>query len=124
MPFTFADVDVILPVLSHALARMHHPQADLNDNISAAAAAAKEAKFFKTDSFFGSEQVAAHRGRFGVDNLRSALSMQLVSLTQRELPKMKQALEEAIEKVWPRLLRSWFDVLHCTGCARVGAVGR
>lgn len=79
-------------------------QADLNNNISAAEAADKEAKFFREDGFFSSEHVEAVRHRFGVGALRSELSKQLVSLTQRELPKMKQALEEAIEKVGIRLV--------------------
>jgi hypothetical protein len=39
------------------------------------------------------------RERFGVDALRVQLSKQLVSLTQRELPKMKEALDEVLAQV-------------------------
>jgi hypothetical protein len=79
---------------------LHHAlQADINDNISREDAAAKEHEFFKRDAFFGSTAVALVRERFGVDALRVQLSKQLVSLTQRELPKMKEALDELLAQV-------------------------
>lgn len=62
-------------------------------------AAAKEETFFSTDTFFGSECVASVKERFGVTALRGQLSRQLVALTQRELPKMKAALESTLQQV-------------------------
>jgi hypothetical protein len=64
-----------------------------------AAAAAKEAAFFQSDPFFGSEAVAGMGDRFGVDALRAQLSKQLVSLTQRELPEMKATVEDVLQQV-------------------------
>jgi hypothetical protein len=64
-------------------------------------AAAKEVDFFERDTFFSSAAVASVRKeqRFGVDALRMQLSKQLVSLTQRELPKMKEALDAVLAEV-------------------------
>jgi hypothetical protein len=76
-------------------------QEDINNNISQEEAAAKEREFFERDSFFGSADVVSVRERFGVDALRVQLSKQLVSLTQRELPKMKEALDEVLAQVGP-----------------------
>lgn len=74
-------------------------------------AAVKEDKFFEQDPFFGSERVAPFRSRCGVDALRVQLSKQLVALTQRELPKMKQALEEAVVQVGA-MLNQWLMCLE------------
>eukprot|EP00775_Hariotina_reticulata_P010753 gene10753-10909_t len=53
-----------------------------------------------TDAFFSSESVPSNvRQRFGVDVLRAQLSQQLVDLTQRELPKMQQALDSTLAQV-------------------------
>jgi hypothetical protein len=76
-------------------------QQDLNNSMTAAEAATKEADFFKTDAFFSSDPRVSRavRERFGVDALRVQLSRQLVQLTQRELPGMKHALEQALTQV-------------------------
>lgn len=74
-------------------------QEDINKGMSPAGAAAKEMTFFQQDPFFSSEAVAGMADHFGVDALRVQLSKQLVSLTQRELPNMKAALEEVLEQV-------------------------
>ncbi|KAF6262011.1 P-loop containing nucleoside triphosphate hydrolase protein [Scenedesmus sp. NREL 46B-D3] len=80
-------------------------QQDLNSNMTAAEAAAKEAEFFKADAFFSSDPRLgrAARGRCGVDALRAQLSRQLVQLTQRELPGMKHALEQVLAEVTSQL---------------------
>jgi hypothetical protein len=74
-------------------------QEDINSNITQGEAAAKERDFFERDTFFGSADVMSVRERFGVDALRVQLSKQLVSLTQRELPKMKEALDKVLAEV-------------------------
>jgi hypothetical protein len=76
-------------------------QQDINNNMSAADAAAKESNFFASDAFFSGDLRLgrAVRDRFGVDALRTQLSKQLVVLTQRELPGMKHALEHVLAEV-------------------------
>jgi hypothetical protein len=76
-------------------------QQDINNNMSAAEAAAKEAAFFASDAFFSGDPRlgSAVRDRFGVDALRLQLSRQLVALTQRELPGMKAALQAVTAQV-------------------------
>jgi hypothetical protein len=76
-------------------------QEDINKNISQEEAAAKERYFYERDTFFGSavSDVMSVREGFGVDTLRVQLSKQLVSLTQRELPKMKEALDKVLAEV-------------------------
>lgn len=64
-----------------------------------AQAAEKEATFFSTDPFFASDEVAAFRDRLGVTALRADLSKQLVALTQREVPKLKKAVDDTLEQV-------------------------
>ena len=54
-------------------------QAELQSGITAEDAAAREAAFFRDDPFWSSADLAALQGRFGVDNLRQELSVQLVS---------------------------------------------
>lgn len=82
------------------------PQEDINKGMTPAGAAAKEMTFFQQDPFFGSEAVAGMADHFGVDALRVQLSKQLVSLTQRELPNMKAALEEVLEQVGVTYLKA------------------
>jgi hypothetical protein len=84
-------------------------QQDINKNMSAADAAAKEAHFFANDAFFSgdlrlSRAVCDH---FGVDALRTQLSKQLVALTQRELPGMKHALEHVLAEVRVSSVAVW-----------------
>jgi hypothetical protein len=43
----------------------------------------------------------ASTGRFGIDNLRAALSDELVKLTRKELPAMRKAVADSL-----RLVRS------------------
>jgi hypothetical protein len=88
-----------LPQLRHAAAVYSTLQEGINKNITQEDAAAKELDFFDRDDFFSSAAVASVRERFGVDALRVQLSKQLVSLTQRELPKMKEALDEVLAQV-------------------------
>lgn len=65
------------------------------------AALEQEAAFFATDSFWSSGEVAGKAGRFGIDNLRAALSDELVKLTRKELPSMRKAVADSL-----RLVRS------------------
>lgn len=78
-----------------------------------------EATFFQQDPFFGSEAVAGMGDRFGVDALRAQLSKQLVSLTQRELPRMKAAVEEVLEQVsqGPGVLMYSHRSIECSSSA-------
>jgi hypothetical protein len=54
-------------------------QQDINNNMTAAEAAAKEADFFSSDAFFSADPrlSRAVRERFGVDALRAQLGRQL-----------------------------------------------
>jgi hypothetical protein len=59
-----------------------------------------EQQFFKGDPFWSDpEQGGIAVKRFGVDNLRKELSNQLVRLTEKELPKIIAAVEEALQQV-------------------------
>jgi hypothetical protein len=66
---------------------------------AAQAAVEQEAAFFATDSFWSGGEVAAAAGRFGITNLRSALSRYLVDLTKKELPAMSKAITDALRQV-------------------------
>lgn len=73
-------------------------QAELNQHVTLEAATVKEHTFFQTHPVFSS-QTAEMKARFGIDALRKALSRQLVELAECELPKIKDAVNDALQEV-------------------------
>jgi hypothetical protein len=82
------------------------PQKELDKGISAEMAVQKESRFFENDPFWGADQLAALRPRFGVDGLRKELSVQLVRVVCEELPKMRKAVHESLQAVSTQLGRA------------------